>query len=178
VRDIGKDGIFRDTGLDHEGSPYAATRRYFGYEYGLENWIYAQKNHPDHFHELVKAQQGRDERRLLLVVDSPSDFIAFGWLEGLWSQSSSEYELSFCQWFFSQSKENLRIHCDATKNLRNYQGVVARRGSCKHSRPLPSVKSRLAKPAGLGTGYGHLINFRNNFLGGKRQLNTRRFITQ
>lgn len=133
VRDIGKDGIFRDTALDHEASPYAATRRYFGYEYGLENWIYAQKNHPNHFAELVNAQQRRDERRLQMVGDSPAEFIGFGWLEGLWSpRQFREYELPFYQKWVSylQSKGKIcAVHCDATKNLGNYKNVVAEIGA-------------------------------------------------
>ena len=143
IRDIGKDGIFRDTGLDHEGSPYAATRRYFGYEYGLENWIYAQKTHPDHFTQLVNAQQRRDERRLQLVADSPAEFIGFGWLEGLWSPNQfREFEFSFYQKWISylQSKGKIcAIHCDATKNLNSYKYVIAEIGAAviEAFTPLP-----------------------------------------
>ncbi len=133
LRDIGKDGIFRDTGLDHESSPYSATRRYFGYEYGLENWIYAQRNHPDHFAQLVQAQQRRDERRLQLVADSPCDFIGFGWLEGLVSPKQfREHELPFYQKWIStlQSRGKIcALHCDAIKNLSRYGQVVAEIGA-------------------------------------------------
>jgi hypothetical protein len=133
TRDIGTDGIFRDTALDHESSPYAATRRYFGYEFGLENWIYAQRNHPDHFAQLVQAQTRRDERRLELVMESPAEFIGFGWLEGLWSPKQfRENELPFYQkWIAAlQSKGKIcALHCDATKNLNNYKHVVAEIGA-------------------------------------------------
>jgi hypothetical protein len=133
IRDIGKDGIFRDTGLDHEGSPYAATRRYFGYEYGLEKWIEHQKNYPNHFCELINAQQRRDERRLQYVIESPADFIGFGWLEGLWSPKQfREFELAFYQKWISclQSKGKIcALHCDATKNLNAYKGVMAEIGA-------------------------------------------------
>ena len=43
VRDLGRDGIFRDEGLVGESPPYGATRNYFGAMYGLEKWIYAQQ---------------------------------------------------------------------------------------------------------------------------------------
>jgi hypothetical protein len=133
TRDIGTDGIFRDTGLDHEASPYAATRRYYGYEQGLENWIYAQRNEPDHFSELMQAQERRDERRLQLVMDSPAEFIGFGWLEGLWSPKQFRaFELPFYQKWVSalQSKGKLcALHCDATKNMGNYKGVLAEIGA-------------------------------------------------
>ena len=64
LRDIGRDGIFRDWGLDFEVTPYGATRRYFGELYGLDDWVYHQHDHPDHFSKLVEAQIRRDERRL------------------------------------------------------------------------------------------------------------------
>jgi len=132
ARDIGQDGIVRDSALDCEASPYAATRRYFGYEFGLETWIYHQRDHPGHFNALVDAQTRRDERRLALVVDSPSDFLAFGWLEGLWStETFRKYELPFYQkWvpYLQSSGKICALHCDVTKNLGRYKEVIAETG--------------------------------------------------
>ena len=131
-RDIGNDGIVRDSGLDGESSPYAATRKYFGYEYGLENWIYEQRNHPDHFNQLFQAHMRREERRLPLVAESPAEFIGFGWLEGLWSPAQfRKYELPFYQKWISllQSRGKIcALHCDATKNIRAYKDVIAETG--------------------------------------------------
>jgi hypothetical protein len=150
VRDLGADGIFRDSALDHESSPYAATRRYFGYEYGLESWIYAQKNHPDHFAELVNAQLRRDERRLERVADSPAEFLGFGWLEGLWSPKQfRENELSFYQKWVSylQSKGKIcALHCDATKNLRNYKNVLTEIGAAVIEAFTPTPVGEISLP--------------------------------
>lgn len=82
VRDLGTDGIFRDTALDFEASPYGATKRYFGEIYGLDQWVFHQRDHPDHFAKLLEAQIRRDERRLILAAESPVEFMVFGWIEG------------------------------------------------------------------------------------------------
>lgn len=132
VRDVGRDGIVRDWGLDMEATPYGATRRYFGEVYGLDRWVYAQMDHPDHFRALVEAQWRRDERRLELIAESPAEFIAFGWLEGLWSpELFRQHELPFYRkWVpYLQSKGKiLAMHCDATKSLRRYAGLIAETG--------------------------------------------------
>jgi len=132
VRDVGTDGIFRDSGLDGESSPYAATRRFFGYEYGLESWIDEQRTHPDHFVKLVQAQVNLEERRLELVMDSPAEFIGFGWIEGLWRPDQfRKYELLFYQKWISNLQSRGKIcalHLDATKNMAGYNEVIAEIG--------------------------------------------------
>jgi hypothetical protein len=132
VRDVGNDGLVRDWGLDLEAPPYGATRRYFGDMYGLERWIYEQLDHPDHFAALLQAQERRDERRLQLVADSPAEFIAFGWLEGLWSpEKFRAYELPFYRkWvpFLQAQGKILALHCDATKNIRGFKDLIAETG--------------------------------------------------
>jgi len=132
LRDIGADGIFRDCALDFEASPYGATRRYFGEIYGLDEWVYHQRDHPDHFAKLVEAQRRRDERGLQVVAESPAEFMGFGWLEGLWSpEQFRKYELPFYkQWVsYLQSKGKiLALHCDATFNLVSYKEVIAETG--------------------------------------------------
>ena len=132
VRDVGRDGIVRDWGLDFEAPPYGATRLYYGSVYGLDNWVYAQHDHPDHFARLVEAQTRRDERRMELVADSPAEFIAFGWMEGLWSPAQfRKYELPFYQKWVSylQSKGKICVmHCDATKNVSAFTELIAETG--------------------------------------------------
>ena len=132
VRDIGRDGIFRDWGLDFEVTPYGATRRYFGELYGLDDWVYHQLDHPDHFSKLVEAQIRRDERRLELVADSPAEFLGFGWVEGLWSpEEFRKHELPFYKkWVpYLQSKGKiLALHCDVTRGLAGYKQVIAETG--------------------------------------------------
>ena len=132
VRDLGTDGIVRDWGLDFEATPYGATRRYFGDMFGLDRWVYEQHDHPDRFARLLEAQAKRDEKRLQLVAESPAEFVAFGWIEGLWGpQQFKEYELPFYRkWVsFLQSKGKIcALHCDATKNLRSMMGLIAETG--------------------------------------------------
>lgn len=132
VRDIGGDGIFRDTALDFDASPYGATKRYFGEIYGLDEWVYHQRDHPDHFARLLEAQTRRDERRLKLVAESPVEFIAFGWIEGLWSpEQFRQHELPFYKKWVPhlQSKGKiLALHCDVTRGLKSYKEVIAETG--------------------------------------------------
>ena len=132
VRDVGRDGIYREWGLDFETTPYGATRRYFGDAYGLEAWIFHQIDHPDHFARLVQAQINRDEKRLELVADSPAEFVSFGWIEGLWNPKEfRKHELPFYQkWVpFLQSKGKIcAVHCDVTKGLMRYKEVIAETG--------------------------------------------------
>jgi hypothetical protein len=132
VRDLGGDGIVRDTALDFEAPPYGATRRYFGDYFGLGNWVFAQRDNPKDFARLLDAQTRRDERRLELVADSPAEFLGFGWLEGLWSPAQfRKYELPFYQkWVsFLQSRGKIcALHCDATKKLSAFAPLIAETG--------------------------------------------------
>jgi hypothetical protein len=132
VRDLGTDGIVRDWALDYEAAPYGAIRRYFGEISGLDRWIYAQADHPDHFAALLEAQTRRDERRLALVADSPAEFLGLGWLEGIWSPAQfKKYELPFYQKWVSylQSKGKIcALHCDATKSMKGYKDLIAQIG--------------------------------------------------
>ena len=132
VRDMGSDGIIRDQALDHEAAPYGATRRYFGEISGLDHWIFAQKDHPDHFAALLAAQTRRDERRLELILNSPAEFLGLGWLEGLWSPGLfKEFEFPFYHKWVSYLQANGKIcalHCDATKSMQVYKDPIAQVG--------------------------------------------------
>lgn len=132
LRDMGRDGIFRDWGLDLERTPYGATKRYFGDLYGFDEWVYHQQDHPDHFAKLLEAQIRRDERRLALVANSPAEFLAFGWIEGLWSSKEfRKHELPFYKkWVpYLQAKGKiLALHCDVTLGLQDYKEVIAETG--------------------------------------------------
>jgi len=134
VRDVGRDGIVRDWGIDpqFEATPYGATRRYFGDMYGLERWAYEQQDHPDHFARLLQAQTRREERRLQLVAESPAEFVAFGWMEGLWGPDAfRRYELPFYRkWvsFLHSRGKICALHCDATKNISCFVELIAETG--------------------------------------------------
>ncbi len=132
ARDLGEDGIVRDWALDYEAAPYGAVRRYFGEVSGLDRWIYAQLDHPNHFAALVEAQTRRDERRLELVANSPAEFLGLGWVEGIWSPAQfKKHELPFyLKWVpYLQSKGKIcALHCDATKSLKGYKDLIAQIG--------------------------------------------------
>jgi hypothetical protein len=151
VRDFGTDGIFRDWALDHEAVPYGATKRYFGELYGLEQWVYHQRDYPDHFAKLVEAQTRRDERRLALVADSPAEFLGFGWLEGLWGpEQFRRHELPFYQkWIpYLQGRGKIcALHCDVTRDLESYKQVIAETGVAVVEAYTPPPVSNLPLPA-------------------------------
>jgi hypothetical protein len=132
VRDLGGDGIVRDSALDMEASPYAAVRTFYGEISGLDSWIYAQEDLPDHFAALVAAQTRRDERRLMLAVESPAEFVNFGWLEGMWSPAKfRKHELPFYEKWVSylQSRGKIcALHCDATNTLDSYKEMIRQTG--------------------------------------------------
>jgi hypothetical protein len=132
VRDLGTDGIVRDWALDYEATPYGAVRRYFGEIGGLDGWIYAQVDHPDHFKALLEAQTHRDERRMTLAADSPAEILGLGWLEGIWSPAQFEkYEYPFYQrWVpYFQSKGKICVlHCDATRSMDVYKDLIGKIG--------------------------------------------------
>jgi hypothetical protein len=132
VRDLGSDGIVRDWALDLEAAPYGAVRRYFGEISGLDAWIFAQLDAPDHFSALVEAQTRRDERRLALAADSPAEFLGLGWIEGIWSPAQfKKYELPFyLKWVpYLQSRGKIcALHCDATKSMKGYKDLIAQIG--------------------------------------------------
>ena len=100
--------------------------------YGLDNWVFHQRDHPDHFARLLQAQEKRDEKRLQLVADSPAEFVSFGWIEGLWGpEQFRKYELPFYQkWVpFLQSRGKIcAMHCDVTRDLKSYKAVIAETG--------------------------------------------------
>ena len=129
LRDLGSDGILRDWALDYEAAPYGAVRRYFGEINSLDRWIFAQRDHPDHFAALLEAQTRRDERRLALVADSPVELLGLGWFEGIWSPAQfKKFELPFYQkWVpYLQSKGKICVlHCDATRSMRAYKDLIA-----------------------------------------------------
>jgi hypothetical protein len=133
ARDVGRDGIVREWGIDPvlENPPYGASKRFFGQVYGLDKWVYEQHDHPDHFARLLEALERREERRLLLVAESPAEFIAFGEVDGVWSvRQFRKYELPFYKkWvpFFQSKGKICALHVHAT-NLAQYRDAVTETG--------------------------------------------------
>ena len=132
-RDVGVDGIVRDYAIDPqlESVPYGATRRYYGDLYGLDSWVYAQRDHPDHFARLLDALERREEKRIRLAADSPAEFVSFGWLGGLWGPDDvRQRELPFYRKWIPYLQERGKIcalHADAL-TLSHYTGVVSEMG--------------------------------------------------
>ncbi len=124
VRDIGVDGIVRDSGLT---PPYDSTRGYFG----LFKWAIEQHDRPEHFARLLDALDRRAERMFPYVADSPAEFIAFGGLSGSYSPREFErYVLPFYQKYVPLLHEKGKIcamHAHAS-NLTGFKELIAQTG--------------------------------------------------
>ncbi len=124
VRDLGTDGIVRNSGLS---APYDSSEGYFG----LFKWATEQYDHPEHFARLLEALERRAERLFPHVANSPAEFIAFGGLSG--SYSPREYEkhvLPFYQKYVPLLREKGKIcamHAHAS-NLSVFKELLAQTG--------------------------------------------------
>jgi hypothetical protein len=103
ARDLGQDGLVRGTG---PWPPYDTLSEYFG----LVNWAYFQKDHPDRMEDLHQALCDHEERRFPLILDSPSEFISFGSLNGFYSPKDfARYTLPFSQKYVPRLKARGKI---------------------------------------------------------------------
>jgi len=127
-RDIGTDGIVRDTGLH---PPYGATRYLYGGASGLSRWAQDQHDYPARFEELVQAIVRREERRLQLIAQSPAEFISLGDLDGTWGPNKiRKYDLPLYQKWVPILKSRGKIcalHAHAG-NLSHFKELVAEIG--------------------------------------------------
>jgi len=127
-RDIGVDGIVRDSGLQ---APYGATRYLYGGASGLPRWAQDQHDHPAEFERLVQAVIRREEKRLQLIVDSPAEFLSLGDLDGTWGPAKiRQYDLPlYRKWVpILKSKGKIcSIHAHAG-NLSRFKDLVAEFG--------------------------------------------------
>ena len=123
-RDIGSDGIVRDTGLQ---APYGATRYLYGGVSGLPRWSQDQYDHPAEFEQLVQAVVRREEKRLQLIADSPAEYLSLGDLDGTWGPAKiRKYDLPlFNKWVpILKSKGKIcSIHAHAV-NLSHFKDLV------------------------------------------------------
>ena len=124
VRDLGVDGIVRDSGLS---PPYDSSEGYFG----LLKWATEQYDHPEHFARLLEALERRAERLFPCVADSPAEFIAFGGLSGSYSPREFEqYVLPFYQKYVPLLHEKGKIcamHAHSS-NLSAFKQLIAQTG--------------------------------------------------
>ena len=74
---LGESGFVRVQGI---AAPYSAAYGYFGmgWDEGFKRYIYHQQDHPDHFAELLKALERRNERLFQIVADCPAEVICIG----------------------------------------------------------------------------------------------------
>jgi hypothetical protein len=127
-RDIGKDGIIRDTGLR---PPFGETRYLYGSVSGLPRWSQDQHDNPVQFERLMEAVIRREDRRLQLIADSPAEFISLGDLDGVWGPNKiRRYDLPLYQKWIPILKSKGKIcslHAHAL-NLSNFKEIVAEIG--------------------------------------------------
>lgn len=124
TRDIGTDGIVRDSGLE---PPYGATRYLYGSTSGLSRWVQDQHDHPAQFEELVQAVYRREERRLELIENSPAEFISLGDVDGTWGpEKIRRYELPlYIKWIprLKAKGKITALHAHAN-NLSHFKGLI------------------------------------------------------
>jgi len=72
VRRIGTDGIVRGDGF---APPYDRAERWY---FGLEKWVFEQRDHPSHVAALLEAMDIQAERLFPLITDSPAKFVHLG----------------------------------------------------------------------------------------------------
>ena len=124
VRDLGGDAIIRGGGLT---PPYLNSMRYFG----LEDWCYAQYDHPGPFARLVSALEREQERLLPFVVDSPIEYLSCGSThDGYGAERYRTHAVPFYQEVVPQLKAAGKICSIHAHNsqLRLYADLLAQTG--------------------------------------------------
>jgi hypothetical protein len=98
VRDLGGDGMVRGAGLT---PPYLNSMRYFG----LEDWSYAQYDHPHQFARLISALEKQQEQLLPFAIDSPAELLSCGAThDGYGPERYRTHALPFYQKYIPQLK--------------------------------------------------------------------------
>jgi len=130
VRDMGSDGIVRFEG---PLPPYDAPRYDLGYGYfSLESWTMAKVDYPERIEQLLEALRRRADRVMPFVIDSPSEFISLGEVDGLYSAREYEhYVLPFYEKWRSALESAGKIWTVHAHNLNLsvYHEVVQRTGA-------------------------------------------------
>ena len=134
TRDFREDCLVRVAGLY---SPYDTSYSYFGERTpnGFTNWVYAQRDHPNHFARLLEALERREERRFRVIADSPGEVM---WLKGLggwygpWygPKQFEKYALPFFQKYVPLLHEKGKILClkADTTNLKAFKDLIPQTG--------------------------------------------------
>src|SRR3972149_147194 len=110
VRDLGGDGLFTEYGCAL--TPYGHTRYIFGESSGFDTWVFEQADHPKEFARLFDAIIAREERRMQLIAESPSEYIRFGDIDGSWGpEVVRRYDLPFIKKWIPYLQSMGKICC-------------------------------------------------------------------
>ena len=127
-RDIGADGLVVQETM---GPPYDATRYYYGAIYGLDDWIYAQHDHPDLFARLHEALTRRAERYYALAVACPAEVLGLAGADGQYGPKQMRaYGLPFYRRYVPLLHERgklCKLHAHAS-NLTSYVDLIRETG--------------------------------------------------
>lgn len=127
-RDVGMDGIVTQGGV---GPAFEASRRYYGYVYGLDKWVYAQRDEPEKFAYLLEAMERQGERQFALLLDCPAEVIGLGSLNGQTGPKEfRQYSLPFYRRHVPQLKARGKIttlHAHAS-NVSVFAELIAQTG--------------------------------------------------
>jgi hypothetical protein len=123
-RDIGSDGIIRDTGLR---PPFGEIRYLYGSVSGLPRLFQDLHDYPAQFERLIGTVIRREEKRLQLITESPAEFISLGDLDGTWGPNIiRKYDLPLYQKWIPKLKAKGKIcslHAHAS-NLSKFKKIV------------------------------------------------------
>jgi len=124
MKDVGRDGIVRENG---PAPSYDQSENYFG----LANWAYMQHDFPAEFDRLLDALDGRTERFVPLVLESPAELVSVGSLSGQYSPAVFRSKtLPFYKKYVPMLKKHGKIcayHAHAS-NVREYVELIAEMG--------------------------------------------------
>jgi hypothetical protein len=131
TREFGGDGVVRGARFD---APFwYAYRDYFGASSpdGVQNFYYHQLDHPDHFAELIKALERRNERQFPVVVNCPAELMEVGAVDGIYGPK--QYETYFMPFYdqyvplFHERKKIVFPHAHSS-HLKSFVDQITRSG--------------------------------------------------
>jgi hypothetical protein len=126
TRELGGDGVVRGQRFV---APYWQAYRYFGPSspVGAENFIYHQIDHPDHFSELVKALERRNERLFPIVANSPVELLEIGSINAVYGPKQyKQYFIPFYEKYVPLFREKGKIlypHAHSS-HLKSYVDLI------------------------------------------------------
>jgi hypothetical protein len=118
--ELGSDGVIHTWAGE---PPYMEAQYYLG----LEKWAYDQVDYPDKFKALLDALDKMQEKRMILLAESPDNIINIGNLAGNFGTSQfEEYMLPYFKRYnklLHEAGKKTTLHADAPNN-KNYAALV------------------------------------------------------